>query len=312
MDKSNLPAEVRDNLQEIGSISYANEVIAIIAGVAASEIDGVAAMGAASSIADILSRNRRPVTKGVRVEVGSEEASVDIVLSVEYGKPIQRVCRDVQESVRKAIETMTGLHVVKVDVHVLGVSFERETQALAEGASVSEITAGTAGPSFTENVRRGQPVRARKVETKENKETKDTKDKTDKADKKKPETPEFIDEPEDEVIKDYSQTAENIDVTKYSSAEVIPTPEETAQEPVLAGTESTETSEYVDVAEEEPKTANALPKPVEFDGEEDAVFASASFADIPIDVPADITDDETEYNTDEDDEELVIDDTALI
>jgi len=150
----NLPAHVESSLAEIGSITYASEVIAIIAGMAASEIDGVAAMGTASSIVDILGRNRKPITKGVKVEVGSEEASVDLVFSVEYGKPIQRVCRDVQESVRKAIETMTGLHVVRVDVHVLGVSFERETQQLAEGAQVANLS--------IEPGKRGQPVHARK------------------------------------------------------------------------------------------------------------------------------------------------------
>lgn len=129
----NLPVHVATSLSDVGTITYANEVIAIIAGMAASEIDGVAEMGGAASIVDILGRGRKPVTKGVRVEVGSEEASVDLVLTVEYGKPIHKVCRDVQESVRKSIETMTGLHVVKVDVHVLGVSFEREAQEQAEG-----------------------------------------------------------------------------------------------------------------------------------------------------------------------------------
>lgn len=132
----NLPIHVND-ASEVGSITYASEVIAIIAGMAASEIDGVAQMGAQSSIADILARGRKPVTKGVKVEVGAEEASVDLVFSVEYGKPIQRVCKDVQESVRKSIETMTGLHVVKVDVHVLGVSFEKETRQLEEGAQAA-------------------------------------------------------------------------------------------------------------------------------------------------------------------------------
>lgn len=129
----NLPVHVATSLSDVGTITYANEVIAIIAGMAASEIDGVAEMGGAATIADILGRGRKPVTKGVRVEVGSEEASVDLVLTVEYGKPIHKVCRDVQESVRKSIETMTGLHVVKVDVHVMGVSFEREAQEQAEG-----------------------------------------------------------------------------------------------------------------------------------------------------------------------------------
>lgn len=127
----NLPINVDDERQ-VGSITYANEVVQIIAGMAANEVDGVASMVNTSAIADLFSRSKS-VTRGVRVEVGVEEASVDLMLTVEYGKPIQKVCVEVQESVRKAIETMTGLHVVKVDVHVMGVSFERETQEIERG-----------------------------------------------------------------------------------------------------------------------------------------------------------------------------------
>ncbi|MDR2657907.1 MAG: Asp23/Gls24 family envelope stress response protein [Oscillospiraceae bacterium] len=137
MVNENLPAHVATSMTEIGSITYASEVVAIIAGIAAAEIDGVAAMGTAASIVDLLGRKTKPVTRGVKVEVGSEEASVDLVFTVEYGKPIQKVCRDVQESVRKSIETMTGLHVVKVDVHVMGVSFEKETQLSADLAQAA-------------------------------------------------------------------------------------------------------------------------------------------------------------------------------
>lgn len=97
------------------------------------EVDGVVpAPNTSSGIADLLS-GRKPATKGVRVEVGTEEASVDLVMAVEYGKPIQKVAIEVQENVRKAIETMTGLKVVKVDVRVVGISFEKETQELTAG-----------------------------------------------------------------------------------------------------------------------------------------------------------------------------------
>lgn len=127
----NLPIRVQE-MQSDGVISYANDVIAIIAGMAVNEVDGVASMINTNAIADLFNRGK-PITRGVKVEVGVEEASVDIVLTVDYGKPIQKVCIEVQESVRKAIETMTGLHVVKVDVHVMGVSFERETKEMAQG-----------------------------------------------------------------------------------------------------------------------------------------------------------------------------------
>ena len=129
------------NGQDTGAISYANEVIAIIAGMAVAEVDGVAGhRSAGKSVTERigLTKAANPATKGVRVEVGSEEASVDLTLAVEYGKPIQKVCTEVQENVRKAIETMTGLHVVKVDVHVTNVIFEKDEQTAALAAKLEK------------------------------------------------------------------------------------------------------------------------------------------------------------------------------
>lgn len=123
----NLPINADIDLHNGGTIKYANEVIAIIAGVAAGEVDGIAGMCTSGGIGDIISRNRN-ITRGIKVEMGGEEVSVDIYTIVEYGQPIQKVALEVQENVRKAIESMTGLHVVKVDVHVQGVSFEKENQ----------------------------------------------------------------------------------------------------------------------------------------------------------------------------------------
>ena len=126
--KETLPVKVDVDLQNGGTITYANEVIATIAGVAANEVDGIAGMCISGGFSEILSRNRN-ITRGVKVEVGSQEAAVDLYIIVEYGKPIQRVATDVQENVRKALESLTGLHVVRVDVHVQGVSFEKEKKA---------------------------------------------------------------------------------------------------------------------------------------------------------------------------------------
>ena len=123
----NLPINADIDLHNGGTIKYANEVIAIIAGVAAGEVDGIAGMCTSGGFGDIISRNRN-ITRGIKVEMGGEEVSVDIYTIVEYGQPIQKVALEVQENVRKAIESMTGLHVVKVDVHVQGVSFEKENQ----------------------------------------------------------------------------------------------------------------------------------------------------------------------------------------
>ena len=131
--KDTLSMNIDVNDLEPGSnIIYSNEVVSIIAGVAASEVEGIASMVSVPN-GNLLGK-KRDITKGVKVEIGTEEASVDLYVTVEYGKPIQKAAQDAQESVRKAIEEMTGLHVVRVDVHVQGVSFEKENNALSAGA----------------------------------------------------------------------------------------------------------------------------------------------------------------------------------
>ena len=137
----NLPVDATNEMTEGGSITYANEVIAIISGIAASEIEGIAGMVISGGFGDIIGKNRN-ITRGVKVEVGTEEVSVDLYAIVEYGQPIQRVASEVQENVRKSIEAMTGLKVVRVDVHIQGVSFEkdkREVQSNLESANVPHL-----------------------------------------------------------------------------------------------------------------------------------------------------------------------------
>lgn len=121
-----------------GSISYTNEVISIIAGVAANEVEGVAGMCPAGGINEKLGKNRN-ITRGVRVELGTEEVSVELYMVIEYSRPIQKVASEVQENVRKAVESMTGLHVVRVDVHVQGVSFEKEKKANLEAGTEQPV-----------------------------------------------------------------------------------------------------------------------------------------------------------------------------
>ena len=141
-NNDNLPVNAETQLTEGGTITYANEVIAIISGIAANEVEGIAGMVTAGGLGEIISRNRN-ITRGVKVEVGSEEVSVDLYTIVEYGQPIQKVAVEVQENVRKSIESMTGLHVVRVDVHVQGVSFERdrkELQTRLEAANIPSLS----------------------------------------------------------------------------------------------------------------------------------------------------------------------------
>lgn len=142
-----LPLNVENDTEPSSSITYANEVVAIIAGLAASEVEGVAGM---VNVNTGLKGKNKNVTKGVKVEVGTEEVSVDLYLNVEYGTPIQRAAHDAQEGVKKNIESMTGLHVVRVDVHVMGVSFEKENNALQAGAGKAVLEAGEPAEEKTE------------------------------------------------------------------------------------------------------------------------------------------------------------------
>ncbi|MBR6267782.1 MAG: Asp23/Gls24 family envelope stress response protein, partial [Selenomonadaceae bacterium] len=111
---------------KLGSIRIADDVVSIIAGLAATEIEGIAGMsaGLVGGIAEIL--GRKNFAKGVKVEVGEREAAVDLYIIVKYGVRIPDVALAAQENVKQAIETMTGLSVVEVNIHVQGVGFPEE------------------------------------------------------------------------------------------------------------------------------------------------------------------------------------------
>ncbi len=130
----NYPSDVKLNENPDGTVSFATEVVATIAGLAATEVDGVASMISPSAgLADMFSRkSNRNLTKGVRIDLDGNMVTVDITITVDYGSPVPDVARNIQENVKKAIETMSGLDVRSVDVHVTGISFEREQRANAE------------------------------------------------------------------------------------------------------------------------------------------------------------------------------------
>lgn len=111
-----------------GTIKISEDVVTIIAGLAASEVAGVAGMsgGLAGGLAEKL--GRKNLSKGVKAEVGEKEATIDIFIIVDYGAHIQEVAHQVQTSVKNAVESMTGLKVLQVNVSVQGVSFDSENK----------------------------------------------------------------------------------------------------------------------------------------------------------------------------------------
>ena len=117
-----------ENLNEInennGSIKISDEVIATITSVATMEIDGVC--GLMGSIAGEIANKlvKKNTNKGIKVSSDDKEAVIDVNIIVRYGVKIPEIAWDVQENVKKAVESMSGLVVAKVNVHVVGVDFE--------------------------------------------------------------------------------------------------------------------------------------------------------------------------------------------
>jgi uncharacterized alkaline shock family protein YloU len=111
-----------------GTVTYANDVIATIAGLAVMEVPTVAGMsgGMVDGIVELV--GRKNLTKGIKVEVGNHEAAIDVYVVIQFGAKIQDTAVSIQESVKKAVETMTGLKVIEVNIHVQGVQFEKEVK----------------------------------------------------------------------------------------------------------------------------------------------------------------------------------------
>lgn len=120
IEEKNIEVEVENT--ENG-IEISNDVIAVIAGVAVSEVQGVASMsgGFAGGISEVLS-GKKNLAKGIKVEKAENTTKIDVNIIVEYGSRIPDVAFEIQNRVKKAVEGMTGFKVEEVNVHVQGVN----------------------------------------------------------------------------------------------------------------------------------------------------------------------------------------------
>lgn len=109
-----------------GSISYSEDVIAIISSLAATEIKGVAGMSGdfKSGLGELL--GRKDLSKGIKANITKEEVVIDINVIVVYGSIISEVALEVQKSVKRAVEGMTGLKVMGVNVNIQGVQINND------------------------------------------------------------------------------------------------------------------------------------------------------------------------------------------
>ena len=108
----------------IGEVRIADEVVAIIAGLAATEVDGVDSMAGNITNELVGKLGMKILSKGVKVDVTEEHVSVDLSLNIKYGYNIPEVSERVQERVKSAIENMTGLTVLDVNVKIAGVNMD--------------------------------------------------------------------------------------------------------------------------------------------------------------------------------------------
>ncbi|MCR5800269.1 MAG: Asp23/Gls24 family envelope stress response protein [Lachnospiraceae bacterium] len=109
----------------IGSVQIADEVVAVIVAIAATEVEGVAAMGE-NITNEIMSKvGIKNLAKGVKLSIDNMKVSVEVKLTVEYGYNIPATCAKVQEKVKNTVENMTGLTVTDVDVRITGVGVKK-------------------------------------------------------------------------------------------------------------------------------------------------------------------------------------------
>ena len=114
----------------MGAVKISEEVVKTVAGMAAVDIAGVAGMsgGLTGGFAELL--GRKNLSKGIKVAVGDKEAAIDIFVILEYGVRVPEVAANMQNKVKNAVESMTGLKVVEVNIHVQGVVFPSEQKEL--------------------------------------------------------------------------------------------------------------------------------------------------------------------------------------
>lgn len=121
MEEQNNDSEVKLETNDGEGIRIDNDVIAAIANKSASEVPGVFSMS--GSISDVFGKR---MSKGIRVDAEDKNIKIDVNIIVEYGVRIPEIAFEIQNRVKKAVETMTGLKVTEVNVHVQGVNLPEE------------------------------------------------------------------------------------------------------------------------------------------------------------------------------------------
>ena len=115
------------HLENQGSIHISEDVVAAIAALAASEVEGVSMLSVSGTGIDLL--GKKNLSKGIKIALNDKNVNVDVYVAIAYGKAIPQTARQIQQKIREAIESMTGLTIGGINVHVGGVSFGKPKEA---------------------------------------------------------------------------------------------------------------------------------------------------------------------------------------
>ncbi|MBS7298453.1 MAG: Asp23/Gls24 family envelope stress response protein [Eubacteriales bacterium] len=139
-EEQNVITTSTESEDKIGNVKISVEVIATVAGIATTEINGVAGMSGSvvGGIAEILGKKNKG--KGVKVELGEDFCNIDVYIIVDYGVSIPDIAWEVQENVKNSVESMTGMNVSKINIHVEGVNFDKEQVTEVDFNGEEEIT----------------------------------------------------------------------------------------------------------------------------------------------------------------------------
>jgi len=116
------------NLDGLGKIEIAPEVIEVIAGIAASEIDGVAMMRGNFATGVVERLGKKHHGKGIRVDLSDNQIKIDVYCILNFGVSIPKVAQSIQENVRQALYNMTGLETDEVNIHIVNINFETQKE----------------------------------------------------------------------------------------------------------------------------------------------------------------------------------------
>ena len=125
--KDDVIEDADSNVEIDTNLNISEDVIGIIAGLAASEVEGIAGMtlGFVDGINQILGGNKK-YSKGVKIELEGKKVTIDLYVNVKYGVRIPDIAWAAQNAVKSAVENMTGLDVVAVNINVQGITFDKK------------------------------------------------------------------------------------------------------------------------------------------------------------------------------------------